>query len=469
MTSASLARPRSGPRLQDAAALTAVAIAVVVGVATAANPRLGLALLAGACTVPFVLLDLPFGIALWAGLIAVSHLPVLGVASTAAGLLAAGCWLGLRSRDRGRLGNGIAWRGGLTVLVLLLAWISLSLVWAESTEEAAGELWRWYLGALIVGVVVTSLRRPRDARLVVGGFVLGVVLSVLVGLINDGLGGAGAAAETLTSTEGRLKGGLGDPNFLAAAIVPAIVLAAALMPTVRSSARWVLLACAGVLVVGLAATESRGGAVAAAGAFAAAIFVMPRQRRRVVAAALGIVLIGALYFAVYPKAFERITSSGDGSGRADLWQVAWRITAEHPAAGVGLHNFTVYSPRYVRRPGALKNVDLIAERPHAVHNTYLELLTETGVIGIGLFLAVIVASLGAAWKAALMFERRGDQALGTLSRGVLVAAAGILVAAVFVSLGSDPVLWLLLALGPAMLAVAARHAMAVDSGHRMVK
>lgn len=29
---------------------------------------------------------------------------------------------------------------------------------------------------------------------------------------------------------------------------------------------------------------------------------------------------------------------------------------------------------YVRRPGALNNVDLIAERPHAVHNTYLELL-----------------------------------------------------------------------------------------------
>jgi O-antigen ligase len=456
MTSASLARPQRGLRLQHAVATAAVAAAVVVGSAMAANPRIGVALLVGASTVPFVLLDLPLGIALWAALIALSDLPVLGVASTAAGLIAAGCWLGLQRRDRARLGDGMTWRGGPTVLVLLLAWISLSLVWAENTEKAAGELWRWYLGAFVVGVVVTSLKRPRDARLVVGGFVLGVVLSVLVGLMNDGLGGAGAATETLTSTEGRLKGGLGDPNFLAAAIVPAIVLAAALMPTVRASTRWVLLACVGVLVVGLAATESRGGAVAAAGAFAAALLVMPRQRRRVVAAGLGITLVGALYFATYPKGFERITSSDGGSGRADLWQVAWRITAEHPAAGIGLHNFTVYSPRYVRRPGALNNVDLIAERPHAVHNTYLELLTETGVVGLGLFLAVIVASLGAAWKAAPIFERRGDQALGTLSRGVFVAAVGVLVAAVFVSLGSDPVLWLLLALGPALLAVAAR-------------
>ena len=77
-------------------------------------------------------------------------------------------------------------------------------------------------------------------------------------------------------------------------------------------------------------------------------------------------------------------------------------------------------------------------------------------MGLGLFLAVIAASLGAAWKAAPMFERRGDQALGTLARGVLVAAVGVLVAAFFVSLGSHPVLWLLLALGPAVLTVAVR-------------
>ena len=50
-------------------------------------------------------------------------------------------------------------------------------------------------------------------------------------------------------------------------------------------------------------------------------------------------------------------------------------------------------------------------------------------------------------------------------------ASGCSAAAVFVSLGSDPVLWLVLALGPALLAVAARlqHAVTVDPGHRMLK
>ena len=101
--------------------------------------------------------------------------------------------------------------------------------------------------------------------------------------------------------------------------------------------------------------------------------------------------------------------------------MAWRITEDRPLTGVGLHNFTVHSPRYVRQPGRLDFVDLIAERPHAVHNTYLELLTETGVVGLGLFLAVVSASLGAAWKAARQFEHQGDEPSATLARGVAVS------------------------------------------------
>src|SRR4029450_8832390 len=143
-------------------------------------------------------------------------------------------WLGLPHRERVPLRESV----GAGALMLLLAWISVSLGWAENPGTGARVLWQWYLGAIILAVVVTSLRSLRDVRLVLGGFVLGVVFSVLVGLVNDGLGGAGAgAADTLTSTEGRLQGGLGDPNILAAAIVPAIVLAAALILILPASVR----------------------------------------------------------------------------------------------------------------------------------------------------------------------------------------------------------------------------------------
>jgi O-antigen ligase len=434
----------------------AVTAAVLVGTAMAVNPRIGVALLVVSCAVPLVLLDLSLGIALWAMLLGLSDLAPFGLASTFAGVLVVACWVGVqRVEPRPRL-QPLAVVGA-SALLLLLFWLALSLAWAEDVGRAAVELSRWGLCGLVVLVLLTSLRSRRDIRLVVGGFVLGIVLSVAVGLVHDGLGGGPATGETLTSTEGRLKGGLGDPNVLGAAIVPAIALAAGLLAVVRGRVRVVLLACIGVLVVGLGATQSRGGGVAALVALVVAFIVMRNHRKPVLVAAIGVVAIGVAYFSAYPQGWDRMRKSDGGNGRSDLWQVAWRITGDHPVTGVGLHNFTVHSPRYVREPGALKNVKLIAERPHVVHNTYLELLVETGVIGLSLFLVAVATSLIAGVKAARQFEARGDIAWGAVARAAVVAASAVLAAAVFVTIGSREMFWFILALGPVLLGLAAHN------------
>jgi hypothetical protein len=450
MMSASLAAGRRrmvSPLVVSGLAVTA---AVLVGLGMAVNPRIGVALLVASCAVPLVLIDLSLGIALWAMLLALSSLPGLGLASSLAGLLVVACWIGVRRVEpHPRLQPVVL--VGTSALLLLLVWLALSLAWAEDVGEAAVELWRWGLCGLVFAVLLTSLHSRRDIRLVIGGFVLGIVLSVAVGLVNDGLGGGPVNGETLTSTEGRLQGGLGDPNVLAAAIVPAIVLAAGLLAVVRGRVRVALLACIGVLVLGLGATQSRGGAVAAVVALVVALIVMRHHRKPVLIAAIGIAAVGVVYFSAYPQGWDRMTKSDGGNGRSELWEVAWRITEDHPVAGVGLHNFTVHSPRYVREPGALKNVKLIAERPHAVHNTYLELLTETGVVGLSLFLVAAAASLLAGLKGAKRFEARGDIAYGAVARAAIVAACAALAAAFFVTIGSRMGLWFILALGPVLL------------------
>ena len=450
MTSATLAAGRRrtvSPLVVSALAVTA---AVLVGTAMAVNPRIGIALLVAACVVPLVLVDLAFGVALWAMLLGLSDLAPFGLASTLAGLLVLACWIGVeRAKARPRL-QPLA-LVVVSAFLLLLVWLALSLAWSEDLGKAAVELSRWGLCGLVMLVLLTSLRSRRDTRLVIGGFVLGIVLSVAVGLVHDGLGGGPVSGETLTSTEGRLKGGLGDPNVLAAAIVPAIALAAGLLAVVRGRIRVALLACIGVLVLGLGATQSRGGALAAVVALAVALIVMRNHRKPVLITAIAIAAVGVGYFSAYPHGWDRMTKSDGGNGRSELWEVAWRITNDHPAAGVGLHNFTVYSPRYVREPGALKNVKLIAERPHAVHNTYLELLTETGVVGLSLLLAAAAASLLAGLKAAKQFEAKGDIAYGALARAAVVAASAVLAAAFFVTIGSRMGLWFILALGPVLL------------------
>jgi len=82
---------------------------------------------------------------------------------------------------------------------------------------------------------------------------------------SGGLESSSDAIERATATEGRLQGGGGDPNFLAAGLIPAVGLAGALMAGDRRVlVRGGLLAAIAILTVGFAATQSRGGLVAAA-------------------------------------------------------------------------------------------------------------------------------------------------------------------------------------------------------------
>jgi hypothetical protein len=87
-------------------------------------------------------------------------------------------------------------------------------------------------------------------------------------------------------------------------------------------------------------------------------------------------------------------------------------------------------------------------------------LAETGVVGLGLFLVVVAASLAAALRAARRFEARGDRAWGAVARAAFVATVEVLAAAFFVSLESRLELWLVWSLGPVLLVVS------TDSGRQ---
>jgi O-antigen ligase len=126
------------------------------------------------------------------------------------------------------------------------------------------------------------------------------------------------------------------------------------------------------------------------------------------------------------------------------------MSADHPLTGVGLDNFTIRSGEYVRRPGSLSYVELVVERPHEVHNTYLQMLADTGVIGLGLFLAYAWTALASAIRAARRFERIGRDRLALVSLGAFIAGVGLLTAAFFISAQSTATVWVLLALGPVL-------------------
>lgn len=433
-------------------------VAIAFGLLLAVSLKYAVALLAAAIVVPLMFQSVPALVGVWIGLVylggfgGLESLPNRFMLLT---LAAAALVAGRRSLRRETLMGG-----GRLVLALIAAfvfWQLLSLVWAPDVAFAKTLPKEYAYIVAAVCIVLATMRSRRDVRWLALAFVCGAVASVLVGVAQGGLTAAGAGSG-VDPEDSRFAAGSGDPNYLAAMLVPAVMLAGGLSVQAATRMRLFLLGSVLIMAVGLAATQSRGGLIAAVIAFAAA-FVLMRDQRRLVMGAAAAAASGLLtFFLVYPRAWERIVGvkdSGSGSGRTDIWGVAWDVITQHPFIGVGLNQFPVVSPTFVRQPGSLGGAtSLIVDEHIVVHNVFLQLWAETGIVGLSLFLALVAASLGMGLRAAQQFDVLGDAAMAALSRAVVVALLSVLTASFFLSNILARQIWVLLVFGPVMATLA---------------
>jgi O-antigen ligase len=86
-----------------------------------------------------------------------------------------------------------------------------------------------------------------------------------------------------------------------------------------------------------------------------------------------------------------------GAGRVRIWGTAARMIAAHPAAGVGVRGFRYAYPEFAQPGDAF--VGASGEGAAHAHQIVLEVLSETGVIGLILWIAGAIAAIGA-WRRA---------------------------------------------------------------------
>lgn len=430
--------------------------AALAGSAMAHGVGLGIAVALALLYVPLVLISLPLGIVLWVPLAFLNTVDLNG-APQLAGVLIIFAWLGTLVATSSEVPSLIRCHGRLLAAqAMLIGWVILSTTWASQPAVGSALFVSWLVTGVILLILVTTFFEPRHIRLLAGAVVVGAVASVLIGLVEGSLQSADSAVQS--AGEARFTGGTGDPNVLAAQTIPALVLAVGLAFGGRGLARLALVPVAGVLIVGFAATQSRGGLVAAVVATLAYLIVARAERGWVVAFVLCAIGAGFGWFSLNPDAAERVTSfDGSGTGRSELWTVAGSMWQDHPLVGVGLEGFTAEAVQYARTLGPLEYSQFITEKPHVAHNTYLQLLAETGIVGLLLFLGVVLACLRAAWLAAKRFDASGDNSMAILARAVVVAGMASLTASAFISNPADRRTWVLLALGPALLTAASRR------------
>lgn len=93
------------------------------------------------------------------------------------------------------------------------------------------------------------------------------------------------------------------------------------------------------------------------------------------------------------SAFEMSQSAGL---RPVLANVAWKMFLDRPITGCGLGQYKQIDIDYLR--DSTSSLPLEKARPYNQHNVFLALLTETGLVGVGLFLASGCFWLRDAWR-----------------------------------------------------------------------
>ena len=343
------------------------------------------------------------------------------------------------------------------LLIGLLAWAITSQLWATSVAAARSHSFRLLQGVLLVFVVYSVVRERRHITWVVWAFMVGAFVTALFGITG------GSSAESFDEDTGtaRIVGTIGDPNQLAATLIPALWLALfGLTSIAKPVVRWLLAIFSLTFVVTLILTESRGGIVGLGATFVAAVVFAGRMRARMIAVIFGVIAVAAVYLTLVapPQAFSRLTSftAEGGGGRTDLWQIAIDMFHDRPLLGIGSGNFTAVEPLYATKGIPIAQVRHVVDRPLVAHNMYLQMLAELGLVGFGAFLAVLTAAAWLLFRAAQIYERLRDVRTEMLSRGLLVGIVGMYAAYFFLSAQYEKQLWLLLGLALATLSVAQR-------------
>lgn len=204
-------------------------------------------------------------------------------------------------------------------------------------------------------------------------------------------------------------GTMGNSNFAGAYLgiaVPFLVYAAAAAK--RDIVRTMLIVVAGLDLLSLWLTQTRGGMIAAAAGLGLMAFLyrelLPRWvRLGALAGAAATVLVAAVLLADVGSArtrgpLARIETLRTGTFviRTYYWGTAWRIFADNAVLGTGLETYYANYPRYrLAKDGAELGLT-ITDKPH---NIYLEYAANSGILGLGAYLALV------GWGLALGYRR----------------------------------------------------------------
>ena len=305
---------------------------------------------------------------------------------------------------------GFAWPEGSLLLgfVAVAALSCLTALWPRQAAESLSDLVKM---ALVFFFIVNCANTERRLR--------GVMWTIVIG-------GLIPAAGTLRNylqgnlVEGRASwlGIFANPNEVAYSLVILVPLAAFLATGLGPMPRLALLGISMVYIAAIFVTFSRGGLVALA--VVVGLYAWRKRSIWLQAVLVALVVAGLVLGGKYWSRGEDFSGlKGDVSFRQRLAtsQVGLAMFADHPLLGVGLGCSVVAWPLYAFN-------DLYSRGALVTHNTIIQPLGETGILGFIPFMLFVGFGIYYARKLALDDSRRS---LANLGAGLEIAVWGFVV------------------------------------------
>ncbi len=303
-------------------------------------------------------------------------------------------------------------------ILLYLIWSFVSLIFSPEPFYSRLAFGQLLFGTVVYAVIVYQFRHRSQVKALLSTLTL-VTVAVVLGSM------ASAGRSNLLDMGGWFHDRQLFGAFLAMLLPVLIGIGAgARSPWTRTSAQVVAVLTAGALLL-TRGRSSLFGVIVGLIVFAilGAVYVwklremMRKKHTALLTPVLALIVLGIflVFSGVGGGVFDRFSGSGnlmnDDSvrDRMVLWQTALKVVGQHPVVGCGIGAYAM--AQAIANPAASQPLPVIRQLGPSLHesphNTYLQVAAETGVVGLGLLLAIFA-----------LFFYYGARALPRLEKGL---------------------------------------------------
>jgi O-antigen ligase len=186
---------------------------------------------------------------------------------------------------------------------------------------------------------------------------------------------------------------------------------------------------------------------------------IPKKKILFITIILGLIFVikmGPEYVNRIGTIFDDVSSIRSGSKRILIWKRSLIIFSDYPVLGVGPYCFNTAYGFYVENDkfvGELSPVydNWAAYKWATAHNSFILIMVEMGIIGLGIYLLILVRTLTNLKKANNIHNSRASDKIVLYTKGIKFSLIGFISCSFFLSQTYNPILYLLFFLSGALI------------------